>query len=45
MALAHIHYWSPALNQQSALFATLPDNIETAPRPVVYLLHGTVGKK
>lgn len=40
MALAHIHYWSPALNQQSALFATLPDNIETAPRPVVYLLHG-----
>ena len=40
MALAHIHYWSPALQQQSGVFVTLPDGEEAAPRPVVYMLHG-----
>jgi len=40
MALAHIHYWSPALQKQSGMFVTLPDGVEAAPRPVVYMLHG-----
>lgn len=39
MALAHVHYWSPALHKQSALFITLPDGDE-GPLPVVWLLHG-----
>ena len=39
MALAHIHYWSPALEQQSALYATWPDAAR-GPLPVVHLLHG-----
>jgi S-formylglutathione hydrolase FrmB len=40
MALAHVHYWSPALQKQSGMFITLPDGEEKQPRPVVYLLHG-----
>lgn len=39
MALAHIHYWSPALGKQCAMYVTLPDDVRE-PLPVVYQLHG-----
>jgi len=39
MALVHVNYWSPALQKQSAMFVTLPDDVRE-PLPVVYQLHG-----
>ena len=39
MTLADFTYWCPALEQQSSLLVTLPQEIR-APLPVVYLLHG-----
>ncbi|MEK7414489.1 MAG: alpha/beta hydrolase family protein [Planctomycetota bacterium] len=39
MALAHLHYWSPALQKQCGMFVAMPD-AASKPRPVVYLLHG-----
>lgn len=39
MALAHLHYNSPALNKQCAMFVTVAEQGDE-PRPVVYMLHG-----
>jgi len=39
MALIHAHFWSEALQKQSALCAIVPDQ-GNGPFPVYYLLHG-----
>lgn len=39
MALAHVHYWSPALQKQCGMFITLPDG-DVGRLPVVWQLHG-----
>lgn len=40
MAWCDLHYWSPALQMQTAAYVLLPETDAPGPYPTLYLLHG-----